>query len=97
MSDRLGLQASLAPEVDVLTPTLALMPVALMVTDSSGEVRWANTWPEELAGYRGEQMRGVPAWKPESGETREMAACRSCSGRRNYWVKFEKCWTHRSC
>lgn len=73
MSDRLRLQACLAPEVDALTPTLALMPVALMVTNRSGEVLWTNTWPEDLAGHCGARMVGESAWKQEARGTREQA------------------------
>ncbi len=76
MADPLQFKASLAPEVQGLTPTLALMPMAILVTNQSGEVLWTNTWPEELAGYSGAQLVGEPAWKAEASATRDRAADR---------------------
>ena len=50
-----------AREVEVLIPTLATFPMAVMVTDCKGVVLWANNRLSDLTGYAIEQLIGQSA------------------------------------
>ena len=58
----------LAREIEVLTPALTSLPIAVMATDCSGVIRWANTCLCNLTGYAVEELVGqnVEMLEPEN-------------------------------
>jgi PAS domain S-box-containing protein len=58
----------LAPEVEVLIPTLAVLPMAVMTTDRNGVVCWANTCLSALTGYGVDEIAGQDAGMLFSGD-----------------------------
>lgn len=60
-------QMALAQEVEVLIPTLASLPMAVMITDCNGVVQFVNPPLEALAGYAADNLIGQPAGLVVSG------------------------------
>jgi PAS domain S-box-containing protein len=54
-------QMALAPEVEVLLPTLTFLPMAAMITDFNGIVRWTNASLGDLTGYAVDEIAGQNA------------------------------------
>ncbi len=59
----------LAHQVEVLIPTLASLPVAVMATDRNGVICWANACLSALTGYAADEIVGQDAEMLLSGET----------------------------
>ena len=60
---------SLAHELEVLTPVLTSLPIAVIATDCDGVIRWANTRLRNLTGYTVEDLEGRNVVMLESGNT----------------------------
>jgi PAS domain S-box-containing protein len=52
---------ALAQEVEVLIPTLAALPLAVMTTECNGVVSWANAGLSDLTGYAVDEIVGQSA------------------------------------
>jgi two-component system, cell cycle sensor histidine kinase and response regulator CckA len=59
----------LAPEVQVLIPTLTSLPMAVMITDCSGVVCWVNASLSDLTGYSVDEIVGQDAGMLETEST----------------------------
>ena len=59
----------LAREIEVLTPALTCLPIAVMATDCNGVIRWANTCLCNLTGYAVEELVGQNVEMLESENT----------------------------
>ena len=59
-----------SPNVEVLIPTLASLPMAVMTTDCDGLVRWANGCLSKLTGYTVDEIVGHNAGMLEPKESK---------------------------
>lgn len=62
----------LAQEVSVLIPTLTLLPIAAIITDINGVVRWANAHFTLITGYALGEIVGQHAGVLESGSPKHV-------------------------
>ena len=83
VTEQLRLAAELAEERDFATSLVANAPVIILLLDAQGKIQHANSYFEDLAGYRLEEIRGkdwFSTFLPERDQPRIRALFESAIG-----------------